>query len=124
MGNLSAQRVTQGRRFSNVGVDCCGPFSINKNKLRNRNKIKVYIAVFICMVAKTVHLELVSDLTTQGFLEAVKRFISGRGKLQYIHSDSITNFLRANAKLEEFYALFNSAAHQRSTSAFLAEQGI
>lgn len=124
MGNLPAQRVTQARPFSNVGVDYCGPFFIKEKKHRNRNKINVYIAVFVCMVIKAVHLEVVSDLTTEGFLGALKCFISRRGKPQTIHFDNGTNFVGANNELKELYTLFNSSDHQQTTSSYLAEQGI
>ena len=33
--------------------------------------IKTYICLFVCLVVKAVHLELVSDLTTEAFVAAV-----------------------------------------------------
>lgn len=47
-----------------MGVDYCGPFFIKEKRHRNRNKIKVYAAIFVRMSTKAVHLEIVGDLTT------------------------------------------------------------
>jgi len=47
------------------------------------------------MAIKVIHLELISDLTTEMFLNALKRFISRRGKCDSILSDNGKNFLGA-----------------------------
>ncbi|KAH8280196.1 hypothetical protein KR054_000159, partial [Drosophila jambulina] len=73
MGNLPADRVTQSRPFFNSGVDYCGPFWIH-HKIRGKRPNKAYIAVICCFATKAVHLELVSDLTTDAFLAALRRF--------------------------------------------------
>ncbi|XP_064556716.1 uncharacterized protein LOC135441151 [Drosophila montana] len=53
------------------------------------------MAVFVCFATKAVHLELVKDLSTASFLNALKRFISTRGKPSQIWSDNATNFVGA-----------------------------
>lgn len=52
MGDLPESRVRGGAPFANTGIDFCGPFYIKEKKFRNRNRIKVYICVFICMAIK------------------------------------------------------------------------
>nr|XP_044248843.1 uncharacterized protein LOC123002543 [Drosophila takahashii] len=99
MGNLPVDRVTQARPFFNSGVDYCGPIWIH-HKLRGKRPDKAYIAVFCCFATKAVHLELVSDLTTDAFLGALRRFLSRRGRCQTIHCDNATNFVGANNKLK------------------------
>ncbi|XP_076660298.1 uncharacterized protein LOC143363618 [Halictus rubicundus] len=101
MGNLPADRVTETRPFTNIGVDYCGPFFIKERKFRNRAKIKVYVAVFICFSTKAIHLEVVSDMTTEAFVAALKRFIARRGICKNIYSDNGTNFVGANNDLTE-----------------------
>ena len=78
MGDLPAARITESRPFTNVGIDYCGPFYIKERKDRNRRKIKVYVAVVVCLAVKAVHLELVSDLTSEAFIAALRRFIARR----------------------------------------------
>ncbi|XP_076660789.1 uncharacterized protein LOC143364215 [Halictus rubicundus] len=94
-------RVTETRPFTNIGVDYCGPFFIKERKFRNRAKIKVYVAVFICFSTKAIHLEVVSDMTTEAFVAALKRFIARRGICKNIYSDNGTNFVGANNDLTE-----------------------
>ncbi|XP_076661056.1 uncharacterized protein LOC143364804 [Halictus rubicundus] len=103
MGNLPAARVTEGRPFINSGIDYCGPFFIKERQFRNRTRVKVYVAVFICFATKAVHLEVVSDLTTEAFIAALKRFIARLGMCKNLYSDNGTNFVGANNELTELH---------------------
>ncbi|XP_043068883.1 uncharacterized protein [Drosophila bipectinata] len=110
MGNLPPLRVTQARPFFNSGVDYCGPFKIH-DKVRGKKPSTAYIAIFCCFTTKAVHLELVSDLTTEAFLAALRRFIARRGKCQTLHCDNATNFVGAKNKLQELQeAIFSDNA--------------
>ena len=124
MGNLPSVRSTPARPFSNVGVDYCGPFHIKEKKFRNRTRVKVYIAVFVCLVVKAVHLEIVSDMTSDGFVAALKRFIARRGKPSNIYSDNGKNVIGAHNDLRELYILLNSEVHQLKCQHFLSNQAI
>ncbi|XP_018368261.1 PREDICTED: uncharacterized protein LOC108764467, partial [Trachymyrmex cornetzi] len=97
MGDLPMHRVTPSRPFSSTGVDFCGPIYIREGSRKNSKRIKTFVAVFVCMVTKAAHLEVVSNLTTDAFLNAFKRFIARRG---------------ANRELEELRALCNQEEHQ------------
>ncbi|XP_058987609.1 uncharacterized protein LOC131806839 [Musca domestica] len=101
MGNLPPSRVTPARPFIVSGVDYCGPLWVHY-KIRGKRPHKVYIAVFVCFATKAVHLEIVTDLTTEAFIGALKRFISRRGKCQTLYSDNATNFVGAKNQLDEF----------------------
>lgn len=81
MGNLPTVRVTAARVFENTGMDYYCPFYIKERKFRNRNKIKVYAAVFVCMSTKAMHIELVSDLSTECFLSSLRRFFAKGRKI-------------------------------------------
>ncbi|XP_078051587.1 uncharacterized protein LOC144477725, partial [Augochlora pura] len=112
MGNLPPPRVTESRPFSNVGVDYCGPFYIKERKHRNRSKIKVYVVVFVCLAVKAVHLELASDLTSEAFIAALRRFIARRGYCTHLYSDNGSNFVGANNEFRELRELLKSVDHQ------------
>ncbi|XP_067208465.1 uncharacterized protein [Linepithema humile] len=112
MGNLPSARVTSSRPFDNVGVDYCGPVLIKEGKRRNAKTSKAWICIFICMATKAVYIELVSDLSSEGFLNALKRFMGRRGKPSSIFSDNGTNFVGANRELKELYDLFNKEEFQ------------
>nr|XP_033204626.1 uncharacterized protein LOC117165315 [Bombus vancouverensis nearcticus] len=124
MGDLPEARVTESRPFANVGVDYCGPFYIKETRDRNRRQVKVYVAIFVCLAVKAVHIELVGDLTSETFIAALRRFIARRGFCSTIHSDNGTNFVGAKNDLRELYDLLHSDDHHSKVQAFLADKHI
>lgn len=120
MGELPQNRITPCRIFSRCGVDYAGPVYIKDGKTRNRKIIKAYICVFICMTSKAIHLELVSELSTEMFLNALKRFVARRGLCTHIYSDNATNFTGANNELLEV----NKILEQSSFQNYLRDQKI
>ncbi|GBM63597.1 hypothetical protein AVEN_65876-1 [Araneus ventricosus] len=105
MGNLPAERVTPSAPFLNSGVDICGPFQI---KLKNQRKgiySKVYVAIFVCLATKAIHLETVTDLTTDAFIAALKRLCARRGRIATLMSDNASNFKGAASELNSLKKL-------------------
>ncbi|XP_011702561.1 PREDICTED: uncharacterized protein LOC105458738, partial [Wasmannia auropunctata] len=86
--------------FDNEGVDYGGPFLIKDKKGKGCKTNKCYICLFICFATKAIHLELVSDLTTECFISALRRFVFRRGKPAHVYSDDGTNFV-ANCELND-----------------------
>ncbi|XP_072761509.1 uncharacterized protein [Anoplolepis gracilipes] len=105
MRNLPSARVTSSRPFCIVGVDYCGP-------------------IFVREATKAVHIELVSGLSTEEFLGALKCFIERRGKPSSIYSDNGTNFVGANRVLEELRDLFNREEFRRHIVNEMANEAI
>ena len=68
-------------------------------KLQGADSQKRYIALFVCFVTKAVHLELVSNLTEEACILALKRFSSRRGTPSKIFSDNGLNFIGARNEL-------------------------
>ncbi|XP_076247771.1 uncharacterized protein LOC143187438 [Calliopsis andreniformis] len=124
MGNLPEARIIEARPFTNVGVDYCGPFFIKERRYKNRTRVKVYVAVFVCFAVKAIHLELVSDLTSEAFIAALRRFIARRGFCANLYSDNGTNFVGANNDLMELRKLLRSDDHHDKVKSFLAERNI
>lgn len=96
MGNLPTPRVNETRAFLNSGVDYAGPINLKMWKGKCNKISKAYICVFICLFTKGLHLELASDLSSETFLAAFKRFTYRRGHIQNLYSDNGTNFVGAN----------------------------
>ena len=80
------------------------------------------MALFISFASRAVPFDLVSDLSSQAFIAALRRFVS-RGCPQRIFSDNGTNFTGAQAELEELQKLL-IANHSDSLQAFLAELSV
>ncbi|GBN06995.1 hypothetical protein AVEN_170967-1, partial [Araneus ventricosus] len=78
MGDLPEDRVNPNFVFNSVGIDFAGPFYI-KTKLRKRDPpTKIYVCIIICLSTKAIHLELVSDLSSEALIAALKRFMARR----------------------------------------------
>ena len=122
MGQLPPERVNPSRVFHTTGVDYCGPFPFKEERARGRvKKVKGYIAVFVCFVTKAIHLEPASDMTTETFLAAMKRFASRRNLPRHLYSDNGGNFIGAKKDLENLYQLIGTEELPRELQNFLVD---
>lgn len=103
MADLPKARVTPSRPFTHTGVDFTGHVDLKLNKGRGVRSYKGYVAVFVCLATKAVHLELVTDLSTPAFLAAFSRFCARRGTPRRMYSDNGTNFIGAKRALDKEY---------------------
>ena len=103
MGPLPANRLSQGRPFFATGLDYAGPFPLLFSKRRGAKTTKSYVTIFICFVTKAVHIEVVSDLTSDTFIGAFSRFTARRGLCNVIFSDNGTTFRGADAELRRLF---------------------
>lgn len=101
LSSLPESRVNPALAFQRTGVDYAGYFMTKESELRNAKKVKSYIAIFICMATKAVHIEVVSRLTTAAFLDAFTRFTSRRGYPIEMNSDHGKNFEGADNVITE-----------------------
>ncbi|XP_041448477.1 uncharacterized protein LOC121404030 [Drosophila obscura] len=92
MGDLPSSRVTFSRPFTYTGVDFAGPFDVKSFTGRACRISKGYVCVFVCFTTKAIHLEAMSDLSTDTFLAAFARFVARRGCPHEVHSDNGRNF--------------------------------
>ena len=124
MGQLPPERITSDIVFEHVGLDYAGPLYLKRGSVRKPVVLKSYVCVFVSMSVKAVHLELVSDLTTDAFLACLKRFIARRGRPTSIWSDHGTNFVGANCSLKELYEFLLSQKTKAVVCDFSSNQGI
>lgn len=118
MGDLPAYRVTRTDMFSRVGVDYAGPFSIKTGNPRKPIIVKGYIALFVCLSSKAIHMELAVDLSSQAFINVLKRFVARRGVPTLILSDNATNFIGANSELHQLYQLFQKESTTKALNEY------
>jgi len=104
MGQLPFEKVTPSRSFLYAGVDYAEPFLLKNWKGRNSRKYKAYIALFVCQATSALHLELVTDHSTEAFIAAFKRFTARKGICATLKSDCGTNFKCADAELKNLFA--------------------
>ena len=119
---LPPVRVTPARPFAETGLDYAGPYLLRASPGRGIKAYKGYLAIFVCMVTRAIHIEVVSDYSTQTFLLAFRRFISRRGLCNTVYTDNGTTFQGAEAEIQR---LFNaSSAFGKEIADALATDGV
>ena len=124
LGQLPLERVTPGTVFERVGVDYVGPFHIKYGMVREPTIVKAYMCFFVPLSVKAVHLEAVSDLTSEAFVASLRRFIARRGYPSLIWSDNGTNFVGANRELKEPNKFVKQQENKGIISEFCSSQNI
>ena len=92
---LPAERVQIAPPFTNIGLDFTGPLYLKVKEGSKTSTSKAYMCIFICEDSLAVHLELLSSMTTQDFLQAFRRMANRRGMAEVFHSDNQTTFHKA-----------------------------
>lgn len=106
MAELPPDRVSPADPpFTNSGVDCFGPFYTK----RGRGQYKRYGVIFTCMAIRAIHIEIADSLSTDSFINALRRFIARRGQVQFLRCDRGTNFVGGERELREAVDSLNHA---------------
>ncbi|KAJ8916388.1 hypothetical protein NQ315_014598 [Exocentrus adspersus] len=87
---LPLDRVKDAVPFEVTGVDYTGPLYLRSGE-------KVLVGLFTCAIYRAVHLELTTSLSTQSFMQVLRRFVTRRGRSKTIYSDRGTNFVGTEA---------------------------
>ncbi|XP_034195324.2 uncharacterized protein LOC117611487 [Osmia lignaria lignaria] len=114
MSDLPTAMVTPARPFAHCGVEYAGPFFALAHRGRGQKAHKVYIALFIFLSTRAIHLELVRDYSTAAFLTAFNRFTARRGLPTKLYSDNGTTFQGANKELKAAFKLVTADSHLRA----------
>lgn len=96
MSDLPLDRTEQAPAFSFVGVDVFGPWQVVTRKTRSSQaSAKRWAILFTCLLIRAVHIEVVEEMTSSAFINALRRFIAIRGKVKVFRSDRGSNFVGA-----------------------------
>ena len=95
MADLPPERTTPAPPFTYTGMDMFGPFYIKEG----RKELKRWGLIFTCLSSRVIHLETLNSMTTDSFLNALRRFFSSKGKVCELRSDQGTNFVGAKNEL-------------------------
>ena len=124
MGQLPPDCVTPDSVFEHVGLDFAGPLYLKWGSVLKLVILKSYVCVFISMSVKAVHLELVSDISTESFIGCLRHFITRRGKPSLMWSDHGSNIVGACRILKELYAFLLLKTTEDAIGGFCSNQGI
>ena len=83
------------------------------------------VCLCLCVLCtKAAHIELVSDLTSEAFLTALRQFVSHRGLPSELFSDNGSNFVGAHNTLKDLYSYLSQPSIQQSLSSFASTHHI
>ncbi|GFX88551.1 putative RNA-directed DNA polymerase from transposon X-element [Trichonephila clavipes] len=117
MEDLPNDRVKVSRVLTKDGIDYAGPFFIKLYP----GKFK---SIFICFAIKAIHLDIVTNCSTDAFIGALRRFISHRGKPHDIFSDNGTNFVGPNNELKKILQHLFIKEDKEKIENFIVSEGI
>lgn len=66
----------------------------------------------MCLATSAIHIEVVTDYTTEAFIAAYKRFTGRRGICATLQSDCDTNFVGADAELRRLFESSSKELHE------------
>lgn len=118
MASLPYDRVNPFKAFLHTGVDYAGPIEIKETLKTRTNKRKCWIALFVCLTTRAIHLDLVTDLTSASFIQCFKRFVGRRGACAKLYSDNATTFVGSNKELKEALQKWHTKKSEKALNYF------
>ena len=101
MADLPADRLEEAPPFTYVGVDVFGPWSVVTRRTRGgQANSKRWAVLFTCLCIRAIHIEVIEDMSSSAFINALRRFVAIRGKVKQFRSDRGTNFVGATSDLQ------------------------
>ena len=96
MADLPPERCSAGGTpFDVTGMDLFGPILVKVN----RGQVKRWGCIFTCFKSRAIHIEVLSSLEADSFINGFIRSVSMRGCPSKIYSDNGTNFVGAQAEI-------------------------
>ena len=123
-GQLPFSRVTPSSPFHHMGADFASPIMVKRGYTHARILEKSYICVFICMATKAVHLEVIRNLSAEGFLAALCCFVARHSCPEMQATDNGTNFRGAQKELKDLYDLLQAPKTQNAVNSYCTTQHI
>lgn len=104
MAEMPRNRVQESRAFDCTGLDYLGPIVI-KRIVNGEQTIlsKAWVCIYTCFAVRATHLELITDLTSETFLQCFRRFIARRGLPSHVLSDNFSSFRLAKETIDEAF---------------------
>ncbi|GFT40561.1 integrase catalytic domain-containing protein [Trichonephila clavipes] len=89
---LPVDRINRVASFEVTGADLACPIYLKGGQ-------KAWIVIFMCAVYRDIHLELVTSMSTEAFMQALRGFFARRGRSSIMYTDNGTNFVGTSRAL-------------------------
>lgn len=100
MSDLPVERLQVEPPFSYVGMDVFGPWEVFTRRTRGgQANSKRWAVLFTCLCTRAVHIEVVEEMSSSSFINALRCFFALRGPAKQLRSDCGTNFIGAHKEL-------------------------
>ena len=94
MADLPSDCLEEAPPFTYVGLDVFGPWSITTRRTRGgQANSKRWAVLFTCLCIRAIHIEVIEELSSSAFINALCIFVAIRGKVKQFRSDRGTNFV-------------------------------
>jgi hypothetical protein len=113
MAPLPKMRLEPMQSFVNVGVDFFGHEWILNPRLTAKEVkegtvvqpkiIKVWVVIFACLTSRAIHLELITDMSTQTYIYSLQRMIARRGLPKLMLSDNAEQFKKSAREMARLW---------------------
>nr|XP_046258699.1 uncharacterized protein LOC124066389 [Scatophagus argus] len=81
--------------------DVFGPWEVTTRRTRGgQANSKRWAVLFTCMCTRAVHIEVIEEMSSSSFINALRRFFAIRGPAKQLRSDRGTNFIGACRELK------------------------
>ena len=111
--DLPGDRVNLIVPYKVCGIDFTGNFSIKLNGVLS----KMYILIFTCYSIRSIHLEILPDMSNKSFLQAFSTFCNCYSVPSIVYSDNANTFLSS-------LSILNKASLDSDWTDFLASNNI
>ena len=128
MAPLPDVRLNPAPAWSSISLDLFGPFEI-RGEVNKRTRGKAYGLILNCLLSRAVHIDLITDYSTDAFLQGFRRFMNLRGTPTNVYSDPGSQIQGANNVLKEMVKnldkdkLRDFAIHEKLKWHFTAADG-
>ena len=82
--------------FAYISIDVFEPWSVVPRRTRGGlSQSKRLTVIFTCLVIRAIDIEIINEMSSSSFINALHRFVALRGEVKLIRSDCGTNFIGA-----------------------------
>lgn len=92
-------RLELCRPFLKVGVEYLASMHVKEGGKRSKRKIEIWVALLVCKISRAVHFEIITDLTSESFTDALRRLVARSRKITNTYCDNATAFIGAKSQL-------------------------